>query len=171
MKKIISLIIFTFILSCFNLGFAAPDEQTVISSFQEVIQKHLDSYQDDPRIMVYYVPSDTYWIKSKCIVSNDYTYDIQKTNSIITPYTGYFIYKMRISTIDKQPTKEAAEAFNTFNKNGDRLPVNCRITFSYQGDKWIPQKYEIQSLISDKWYDVTNDTSDAVMYQRILIKK
>ncbi|MBP2657786.1 MAG: hypothetical protein H6Q69_818 [Firmicutes bacterium] len=169
MKKILPLLLcLLFLLQ--TSAFAVPDEEMAITSFKETIQKHLHSYQDDPRIIVFSVSTDTKWLKSKCDIPYDYSYDIQKTNSIITPYTGYLIYKMRVLTTDNQTTKEAAEACNTFNNNDDNLFIKYRILFSYQDNKWIPKKYEFNIPILGNWIDVTGNTNH-VGYTRMLVKE
>lgn len=179
MKKILtSLLAIVFaLLIVAPTALAAEDEQTVVSSFEEVIQQHINSYQDDPRTMVYYVPGDTEyiqikggWRKSKCTVSNDYTYDIQKTNSIITPYTSTLTYKMKILVTNAQASKAAAEACETF--NDDHYPNEYRITFSYQHNQWVPKKYEERSLsplLDNQWSDI-NETSDNTQYKRVVVK-
>lgn len=170
MKKVLAFSILILLFSC-NLIFAAQDEQIVISSFQDIVKKHIESYSDDPRIMTYFISANkyspkSYWIKSKCTVLSDYSFDIQKTNSIITPYTGYVIYKMQTWVTDEQPTKEAAETATSLHTIGGLS--NCRITFAFQGDAWIVKKYEYQSNYDGTWYDVTD--KDENMTKRMLVK-
>ena len=56
MKKTIVLILYIFFAFSGNLAFAESDEQSITSSFQNLAKKHLDSYIDDPRVLVYYIP-------------------------------------------------------------------------------------------------------------------
>ncbi|MDF2571984.1 MAG: hypothetical protein K0R55_3588 [Sporomusa sp.] len=177
MKKTITLILCIIFAFSGNLVFAAPDDQSIKSSFQDLVKKHMDGYTDDPRVLVYYVPeSVTYkvpvgWRKSKCIVLEDYSYDVEKTDSITTPYTAYLIYKMYIMVSPALATKELAESTEIFKENN--TPNVYRISFSYQNGSWIPETYEaefrIERSVPPIWRTITQDYWSAP-YKRVVVK-
>lgn len=138
MKKIFSLLVLFFIIISTNITFASSEDQSAISSFKDVVQKHMDSYIDDPRILVFNLNPD--WLKTKAVVSNA-SFDVQRTNSIVSPYVGIMVYNMSVGSI-KKSTKEAVENDNNFQY--DLPDYLCRITFSYQNEKWVPTRYQFE---------------------------
>ena len=143
-------------------GLAAQSEQEIVESFQEVAKKHIESYNDDPRILVYHIDailppygsSPPAWIKSKNIIIDNYSIDVEKTNSLVTPYTGILFYKMQILIV-KEKTKTEAENSTKFNVNSK--PKNYKILFSYQNGKWIAKEYLYQ--FEGNWYDAEKEES------------
>ena len=55
-----------------------------------------------PRFQVYETryETPTKWVKSKVEVVGDYSIDVQKTNSLISPYTGILIYQIVVSSTE-----------------------------------------------------------------------
>lgn len=177
MEKILLLLCVLFVFSN-NLAFAAPDEQSIKSSFENLVKKHMDGYTDDPRVLVYYVPGDVSpnvpagWRKSKCVALPDYSYDVKKTDSITTPYTAYLIYKMYVLVSPAFDTKEMAENTETFKEN--KTPNVYRISFSYQNGSWIPETYEtefrVERSVPPIWRTIRQDNWSSP-YKRVVVKE
>jgi len=178
MKKIISLItLFLFIISL-NIAFAAPPptEEQVKSEFLTLVNKHLDGYTDNPRIMVYNISGfETQnvkdgWRKSKCVITGNFEYDIQQTDSTDVPYTAHLIYKMFVLVSPPFPTKEEAEKTETFIQY--KQPQVYRITFSYQDGKWLPEKYEsqfqVERSLAPFWLPMEKSTLSSP-YKRVVV--
>ena len=156
---------------------SAPNEQEIMNSFQDLVTKHINGYNDDPRVMIYFVPGNLSlnvkegWRKSKCAVTKNYSYEIQKPNSETGQYTGFLIYEMYIYVSPAQSTKELAEATEAFNKN--TTPGVYKISFSYQDGKWVPSKYEEQirteSTLPPFWLTVTQNPL-ATHFKRLVIR-
>ncbi|MBP2635511.1 MAG: hypothetical protein H6Q72_1418 [Firmicutes bacterium] len=177
MKKIICLMLFVISVLSVNLASATPDEQSITTSFQALAKKHIDGYKSDPRILVYFIPGHISgtapegWRKSKCVVNEDYTCDIQKTDSLTTPYKAYLIYKMNVLVSPPFPTKELAENTEVFNANATFKAH--RITFSFQDGKWIPEKYEyefqVERSLKPFWFEIRQNPTYSP-YQRVVVK-
>lgn len=177
MKKIICLVFFVISVFFVSLAFAAPDEQTLTASFNDLAKKHIDGYKTDPRILVYFIPghiSETVpegWRKTKCVVDAEYMSYIQKTDSATTPYKAYLIYKMKVLVSPPFATKELAESTDDFNENRD--PDVCRITFAFQDGRWIPERYEKQLRVERTappfWFEIKQNPESSP-YQRVVVK-
>ena len=118
-----------------------------------------------PRFQVYETlyGKPTKWVKSKVEVVGDYSIDVQKTNSLISPYTGILIYQIGVSSTERVETRAAAEALFVF-PSEPKYPMSYKITFAYQNDKWVPKIYE--HCISSK----CNVETDALWLERIIVK-
>ncbi len=121
-----------------------------ISSFKELITNHLNSYKNDKREKIVLLGGG--WVKEYYDPENDYKIDIQKTNSLITPNTGYFEF-----TLTRHYTafhKNKNDAMNdTIYLKSDKTIHKHR--YGFQENKWVVTSREhqrIDSLLPD-WYD------------------
>lgn len=156
--------------------FATSDEEQIKLAFQDLAKKHVEGYKEDPRILVYDISAfspgvQADWRKSKCVVTGDYTYDIQKTDSSTKPYTAFLIYQMYTYVTPAQPTKEIAEKCDTYEEN--KKPGVYRISFYYQNGKWIPEKYESQMQVERSlapfWFPHAQDLKHT-QFKRLVVK-
>ncbi|VBB05610.1 Hypothetical protein LUCI_0820 [Lucifera butyrica] len=176
MRKLIVLVLLLLNLTATTV-LAAPDEQEIASSFHDLVTKHINGYKEDPRVMIYFIPGNISptvkegWRKSKCVVTENYSYAIQKPASKTGQYTGFLIYEMYIFVSPAQPTKELAEATETFNKNV--TPGVYKISFSYQDGKWVPLKYQEQvraeRTVPPVWLTITPNPL-STHFKRLIIR-
>ncbi len=174
MKSLCIALLIVFLLPA-SLAFAAHQE-TISSSFETVVKKHIDSYKSDPRILVYYIPEHVSaniqagWRKSKCEVTENYTFAVKETDSLITPYKAYLIYKMKILVSPAFSSKELAETTEDFKESSNKL---YKITFSFQDGRWIPEKYEdqfqIERSVPPVWFEIKQNPASSP-FKRIVVK-
>lgn len=178
MKKIIIIITLLLLTTSLNIAFAAspPTEEQVKSEFLTLVNKHIDGYTDNPRIMVYNISGfesqnvKDGWRKSKCVITGNFEYDIEQTDSTDVPYTAHLIYKMFVLISPPFSTKDEAEKTDTFIQF--RQPQVYRITFSYQDGKWLPEKYESQFKVERNlapfWLPMEKSTLSSP-YKRVVV--
>lgn len=177
MKKIILLLLLLTALSSTAFASPPPKEQ-VESELLTLINHHIDGYKDNPRVMICQILGyesqnvKDGWRKSKCIITGDYSYEIQQTNSVDSPYTAYFIYKMFILVSPPYSTREDAERTEVFKENN--RPNVYRISLSYQDGKWTPIKYESQFQVERNippfWRAMEQNISNTA-YKRVVVIK
>lgn len=145
-KSIIILMMFCLFIPI--TAFASSSEEEVVQSFNTLAQNHIDSYQTDKREkIVQAIQGDKKWRKFLHDVSSNYSIDIQKTNSIVTPYIGIFEFEVTIYKSEPFDTEEEARATNTYtNYIGYH-----KDKFAYQNDTWVT-KERIHSIDNKKHY-------------------
>lgn len=90
-----------------------------------------------------------YWIKSKNTIVGGYSIDVQKTNSLVSPYIGTVDFASQIWVSGKFETKEEAEGATEFKESGK--PDQVRITMAYQNGVWVVKKYQFKSATYPRW--------------------
>ncbi len=176
MKRVLLLIFLALLFNVSDLAATSNNQQTIDDSFKVVIKKHLDGYRTDPRIMVYDITGfekdnvKSGWRKSKCVVTGDYSYDIQETGLVNRPYTAHLIFKLYTIVSGPYPTREEAENAEDLGKF--TTPDTYRITFSYQNGTWIPEKYETQFQVLPTLppFWMAMDNINSAPYQRVIIR-
>ena len=150
--------------------YCSPSESSVLSSFQTIVTKYLESIESDSRILVYYVEPNSLikstggWIKSKCSIAES-SFDVQKTNSLVSPFIGIINYKLYIHTTKYNLTQEKAKEDDNFNNPG--RPYAVRVHFAYQSEKWVPTKYAC--AYDEEWFEIKEGHRDRIMFSRIKV--
>jgi len=80
---------FTMVLLLFlNLtSIEAKSQVDVVSNFELQLENHFKSFKDNPRSRLVKLAGG--WVREQFELNGEYKYDIQKTNSLISPYSAY----------------------------------------------------------------------------------
>jgi len=122
-----------------------------VKTFKEYVTNHLDSYKKDKRESVTLLGGG--WVNEYYEPENAYKIDVQKTNSLVTPYTGYceFTLVRHFSSFHK--IKEDATIDTVFIKSDKTIH---RHHYGFQDNKWIVTSREhkmISSVMDYGWND------------------
>ncbi|MFZ2866030.1 MAG: hypothetical protein WA440_14855, partial [Ignavibacteriaceae bacterium] len=122
-----------------------------LNTFKEFIGNHLDSYKKDKRkritllgggwVNLYYEPESTYKI------------DVQKTNSLVTPNTGFCEFTLIRHFTAFHKNKSDAINDTVFIKSDKTIH---RHHYGFQDNKWVVTSREhmmISSILNNDWYD------------------
>jgi len=120
-----------------------------VETFKEYISEHLDSYKKDKRGRITLAGGG--WINLHYEPDNNYKIDVQKTNSLVTPYSGFceFTLNRRFTAFHKN--KENASKDSIFIKS---ITIIHRHNYGFQENKWIVTSREhkmISSLMDFDW--------------------
>ena len=170
MIKKIALLLFLVI--SFNTGLVfAATEQEVVDEFKQLAKEHIESFKADNE-KITFMPRETFgrsnytaearWIKDKYIIHNDYQFDVQKTNSLISPYTGVLIFKLDRYVVLSYISKDDVEKndYEPFNLNNQ---TEHKHTYAFQDGKWVVkerQQHDPLSTLSGmhEWRNCGNDS-------------
>jgi len=126
--------------------FAQTDNDVVVIQFENLLKKHFESYKTNQREQVSKLGGG--WVKLHYKLDGDYKYDIQNSNSLITPYIGSCEFTLKELRTGFHQTKEEAQLDTIFSQSvlGDH-----KHEYSYQKGKWIVSKRQNGKL--ENWYD------------------
>lgn len=137
------------------IGFSAPafaaDDVQVVSFFKQFcddnIAKVTATYEGTHYKIAYQEPSKYtkkpgYWIKLTGIVDPNYKYDVQKTNSLVSPYIGTLEVTYKTVFYKDFHTKEAAEATNDIDRY---TPTVYKFSVAYQDDIFVELKCKYEA--------------------------
>lgn len=111
----------------------------ILSSFSSIVDKCRAALS---RPHVYEQTEHSRW--GKQVFSNiEVTYDVERTNSLVSPYTGKIITKY-ITAAGHAPTKDEAEALE-IDAKGRAISQNDVFTFSFQNGQWRVVSAEIST--------------------------
>ena len=156
MKKIILFLVVVFM---FNSICFAADEAQVVASFKEQVKTDLTpiiaTYMNVAPYIQYNNFNNTYK-KVIILCDGNYTIDVEKTNSLITPYIGTaMFYYTKVST---QSYKDKESALND-DKYVNKDIIYFKVIYSYQDDKWAFKKVMVK-LNDYDWGDSKKHLSE-----------
>lgn len=130
-----------------------PQPQTsedIVGSFKAFVDDYFKKAYTDSTdyAVVALLPTHT-WMKMYFVRSGDYSIDVRKTDSLVSPYVGVLEFPIEKYSTTAHKTEEDAKADNNFFP-----PVPAprqRKNFALQDNKWI-QKSE-QYSVADEWAD------------------
>ena len=147
MKKLKVFLLIT-ILMISLLSFADQNsDANCVLDFEKRLEKHFKSYETNPRESVMMLGAG--WVKKRYCLSGEYNYDVQRTNSLISPYTAICEFNLKRSYTDFHKTKEEAQKDNNFINSDETLH---RHTYLFQKGKWNVSKRENATPFGD-WFD------------------
>ncbi|TCL32201.1 hypothetical protein EV210_12321 [Anaerospora hongkongensis] len=160
---------------CFNINLAfASTEQDILAEFKQLAKAHMESYKTDSREKITFAPKETIpgtkfitearWIKDKYIVHEDYKIDVQKTNSLVSPYIGVLVFKLDRYVVTSYISKEDAEK-KEYPPIDLRWQTEHKHTYAFQDGKWItterksryPLMYDVPSM--QEWKSCESDNT------------
>ena len=107
------------------------EEEQLTEKFKELVTEHLESYKTDNRQSLGLLGGG--WVKKEYNVIAS-SYDIQKTNSVVSPYVGICKFTLQRSYSDFFDTKEAALQADNLTQQDSREHIH---KYSYQDNRWI----------------------------------
>lgn len=160
-KSVVLFLLFSFV------AVNAQDKQVVISSFQKVVNKVDQVFKGVPVILTSqsYKSSTSGKIYYKLQLEGiEINYDIQTSTSLVSPYTGYIILKVKVKTTAKSGDvmgykekvgfsdsisavqnnnfESCADASYDFNK---WCVGEIKINYAYQNNKWVFKNIETET--------------------------
>ena len=139
MKKILPLTLW-FILMSFSI------DNEVVTKFEKLLNNHFESYKINPREKISKLGGG--WVKERYSLDGEYKYDVQTSNSLVSPYVGYCEFKLkREFTNFHQSSYEAKNDFDFVNSD----TKTHKHFYSYTKEKWNITKRENEGYKS--WYD------------------
>ena len=140
----------------YTKAFADPNQQQIISSFKKKVEEIKHFFRTEPKILgmqsaAGYSPSGRIYYYSKYILDG-LSYDIQRTNSLVSPFTAYVdvshtdmkttlcgdvemaLQNRFFSSLEK--ARENRDNSSCYEPRIDRL-VTVRFYYAYQDQKWV----------------------------------
>lgn len=103
------------------------------ASYEAFCERFVAALQQSARVEIYNEIMGRRQV-NRLLVSAKYRYDLQRTNSLISPYIGWIIISTRSSVNGEQPKGRASE---------------YRCWFTASGDKWQLKQVEFQADVFD----------------------
>jgi hypothetical protein len=128
------------------------DEKKAVDSFKAYVQRHLDSYKTNRRERVLLFPGG--WLHQYIEAdASSPKMDIQRTNSLITPYTGTLEFELtRHFTAFHKSSEEALN-----DRNFANVDVNVhQHSYAYQDEHWTPKTRRYHDPEVDRTLAKTN---------------
>ena len=128
---LISLVIL--ILMIGYIGQIQAGEQEIISSFENLVKEVEKIIKSFPETVVYRDPG----YRKEKITFKSISYDIQKTDSLISPYKGIIVFETNWEFGPNLSTASQAER----SKPNETLIENeqHQVVYAYQNNKWVKQ--------------------------------
>ena len=143
-----ALVLFFVVLSAGALPVNAQSDTDAVNAFKKYIAVYEDSYRTDHREQV--VHSFGGWSRRYFELTTHMTIDVQKSNSLISPYLGVAIFNLTLYQTAYYPTKDAAEGDHNFIQ---KILFTHRHTYAYQEGVWVPTERKYSNAGTDgNWY-------------------
>jgi len=147
MKKILLLTIML-LLTLSNIGFADPSESEILASFKQYVSDEvgtaLSTYEVDKYKMR--KSSEGRWYKTTSSLNPNYSMDIKKTNSLMSPYMGILEVSQVDSNYSEYLSKEMAETDTILY---DSNKTTYKFIIAYQDNKWVITGVNVQKTNID----------------------
>jgi hypothetical protein len=129
---------------------AQSEDQDALAAFKSYINHHLSSYKQNRREKVSLLGGG--WIKEYFepdVASAQI--DVQKTNSLVSPYAASLNFRMIRHRTAFHPTKEEAANDSQFIGQDSSLHKH---TYAYQEKQWVPKTRKCKRESANaEWYD------------------
>jgi hypothetical protein len=128
-------------------GFQSQQEKEIVKAFNKIAREYIPAHIARTPT-VYNAPCG--WNKWYWEPSTDYTIDVRKTDSLVSPYVGVVTFGVTSYYTACHPTREEAEKDGNYPNTYD---FEHRYTFSYQDDKWVLKSREAKVKYNGQWGD------------------
>jgi hypothetical protein len=123
------------------LAQSTSEDKQAVESFKSYIQQHFASYKQNRRERVTMLGGG--WVKEYFEPNSDSaSIDVQKTTSLITPYTGKLDFQLVRHMTGFHKTREDAAADSSFVKTTIAIHHH---TYAFQDGKWLPKVRQHES--------------------------
>jgi hypothetical protein len=123
------------------------DEQAV-SSFKSYVTDFVASYKADRREAISKLGGG--WVKEYYQPVGEPSIDVQRVNSLVTPYVGICEFMLRRYRTAFHKTRDEAVRDGHFVESDD---TEHRHRYAYQEGKWVPKSRQHLSTVTGKWSD------------------
>jgi len=130
---------------------AGAGVQEIISSFENLVKEVEKTIKSFPETVVYRGPDDGY--RKEKIVFKSISYDIQKTDSLISPYKGIIEFETYWEFGPELYTASQAER----SEPNKRVVHKNQVVYSYQNDEWVKKYVKSWSVYRNSWDTYTMD--------------
>lgn len=117
-----------------------------VTDFENHIENHFESYETDRREGVLKLGGG--WVKKRHSLRDKYSYDVQETNSLVSPYKGIYEFKLLRSYTDFHATEQEAILDNNFTKTDNNIH---RHIYLYQKGNWVVTERKYMGF-GGEWY-------------------
>ena len=127
-----------------------PEQIDPAKTFKEFITKHLDGYKNHRRERVTLLGGG--WVNEYFEPEKSYKIDVQKTNSLITPFTGFCEFTLTRHITAFHKSKDAAALDKIVIKSDQTVHKHY---YGFQENEWIVTSREHQKISTSpsNWYD------------------
>lgn len=140
------------ILGATALPASAQSDADVVKSFKAYVADYVASYKTNRREHV--VETSGGWSRQYFEVDPEFSIDVRKTDSLISPYLGVaeFLLTMHYTAFHK--TQAESEADHSFVQS---MSMKHRHTYAYQDGAWALKSREEYNSTLGGWYDCDRD--------------
>ncbi|WP_300570029.1 hypothetical protein [Flavobacterium sp.] len=127
-------------------SFKATVPQDVITEFESMLKKHFATYKANPRGKVTKLAGG--WVNERFVSVENHKYDIEKTGTPTTPYSGYCDFTLKRVMTEFHDTKKEAQQDVNFIKSD--LTIH-RHYYTFQKGKWEVSRRQYKT--KEGWND------------------
>ena len=169
MRKFLLAGILTALLLVMPYPSQAATDQEIVASFQQFITEQLtpiyETYKGNHYSIigphVYPDSKKQKWFKSKDDLDKKYSLDVEKTNSLVSPYIGTLVIKRNDFYSESFLSYESAEAATAIRHTNTRTYT---FKIAYQNGKWVLKQYGSQDTLFDNKFNGWTDTDRSLSY-------
>ena len=158
MKKLISFVV-VFVIGGMTAGCGFVKDDPV-ALLNKDVKERAARFNSSNRLEVWhresYQGSSEGWMSAQYEPLKNYSFDVQKTNSLVSPYTGVVTFTLwRYDTVDRTVFSTKTNALNPlqftrFSEAG-RTPIEFKVLYAFQDGKWVVKS---QSMFKrDEWVE------------------
>lgn len=160
LKKVLAMFV---LLMFYCLPVFAADDATVVDSFKQYtsdkMEKVIATYTGDT-YRIRSMQSNAYWFKVRREIDPNYKIDVQKTNSLISPYKATLEVTFKSTFYRIKSSKDAAEVSNDIDFNSKEIYY---LTLAYQKEKWVVTEAKSYDFRLREWEDIKPEYAFGMM--------
>lgn len=137
---------------------ADDDNQLIVKSFEKFIDSHLNSYRTNKRDIV--AKCDNGWSKDSFEAVAEHSIDIQRTTSLVSPYSGVCEFSLLKKGTAYHSTRAEAVADQVF--VGPGKIIKHRHSYAFQGGTWVVKSRQHYFESVGEWMDCNDLQTEGV---------
>jgi hypothetical protein len=154
MKRVVKSLTAIFVVLSLVIPAVAQSDAEVVASFKKHLADYATSFKTDRRERVRQTWGG--WRKNYYGVGDNYSIDLHRTVSLISPYVGTVEFQFGMHSTAFHKTREEAEADNNFISYES---LRHRHNYAYQDGVWVLNLREEYSSVLDQWFNCDKDES------------
>jgi hypothetical protein len=154
MKRVVKLLTAIFVMLLLVIPVVAQSDAEVVASFKKHLADYAVSFKTDRRESVRETSGG--WRKNYYEVGDNYSIDLQRTASLVSPYVGTVEFHFVMHSTAFHKTREEAEADNKFISSES---FRHRHSYAYQDSAWVLNLREEYNSLIDEWWNCDKDLS------------
>ena len=115
------------------------DEEKALDTFKLQVAADIKAHQNTENVWYSGAFSDASWYRGKVQLSDDFTYNVSKTDSLVSPYMGIAEVAATGHKSNAHYTKEEALTSDLFPAE---YSVRHRLTYAFQDHEWVVKAEE-----------------------------